>query len=105
MRFVAGLVEAVKIFLFKQHLELFLHLRKPVDTPIPMPEYLFRSDEMVEPDSFENIAVNRSKGIGLLQFALWFNKKCVLHGNTFSVYRSGTTATTNRNICSSPMVP
>ncbi len=37
MRFVAGLIEAVKIFLFIQTLEFFLHFRKPVNTSVSVP--------------------------------------------------------------------
>src|SRR6266566_4603740 len=54
MRFIAGLIEAVKVFLFKQQLQFFLHFRKAVDTSLPMPQKLFRSDEVMKPDRFQN---------------------------------------------------
>ncbi len=100
VRFIAGLIEAVNILCFIQHLELFLHLRKPVETAISVTQKLFSSDEVVKPDCFEDITVNWCQGIGLLRFALWSNKRS-LQRSTFSVNRSGTTATKETNICSS----
>lgn len=52
VRFIAGLIEAVKILLFIQHLEFFLHLRKPVDASVSVPEDLFCGHEVMEPDCF-----------------------------------------------------
>src|SRR2546426_3279462 len=103
MRFIARLIEAVKIFCFIQQLELFLHLGKPVDTAIPIPKELFSSHEVVKPDSLQDIAVNRREGIRLfsqLPFRLY--QKCTCHRSTFLFYKSGTTTL---NICSSAIVP
>ncbi len=92
MRFVAGLIKTVKVFLLIQKLELFLHFRKPVQASIPMTKQLFRSDEVMKPDGFENIAVNWCEGIGLFKwFAVWLCQGCAFHRSTFSLDRSGTT--------------
>src|SRR5437764_12764357 len=66
--FVAGLIKAVKIFWFIQHLEFFLHLGKSVNTSVSMTQDLFSSPEVVKPDCFENIAVNWCNSI---QLFLW----------------------------------
>ena len=77
MRFIAGLIEAVKILCFIQDLEFFLHLGKPVNTSVSVTQDLFSSDEVVKPDCFEDIFINRSQEIGLfVLFALWWNKRC-----------------------------
>src|SRR6266702_6742182 len=97
MRFVTRLIEAVKIFLLIQPLEFFLHLRKTIDASIPMAQQLFRSDEVMKPDCFENILVNRSQGRELIKrLLLWLCQGWALHQSTFSVYRSGTKARQSR---------
>ena len=90
MRFVAGLIEAVYVFVLIQELEFFLHLGKPVDTSVSVTQDLFRSQEVVKPDSVEDIAINGCEKIGLFVLLLWPNKGR-LQPSTFSVYRSGTT--------------
>src|SRR5436309_264696 len=66
MWFITRLIKAVKVLLFIQQLEFFLHLGKPIDASISVTKYLLSSHEVVKPDCFEDVTVNWCEEIGLL---------------------------------------